>query len=329
MSLSGYEPVSGWRDIKVCFLVSTGFPLRDTLYLKQLQNHPSSQTNVCRFYCTRRQTYFLESHQLKQLKIMHKKFVCCWFNICDCFLSCFIALASKRWPSASEATKSSKTSTQTSPSTSQNTTIHRSKLDQRVAALLSPSSLTHSKVDSFKLPQVLPPLTGSPYPVPRNQLSLRSSFTVTSVSQVHQKSAVDEGPESAMFPEQPSFSPLPLETVSPPEPPQSPFSKAESTRQTHQSVCEPESVLLANGSLLPESPLSSQNPPSTLEDMSPLVKSLSSVSLHSEFPLDEFSRWWSPSTKDHGPEHPFSVTQSLDEEDNLESGKWIKARTTR
>lgn len=102
-----------------------------------------------------------------------------------------------------------------------------------------------------------------------------------------------------MFPEQPPVSLLPLETVLPPEPPQSPSSRAESKRQSHQSI-----------SL------------STLEDASPLVKSLSSISLFNEFLPDE----WTPPTEEQVPGHPLGPTQNpqaerMDEEDSLESGE--------
>lgn len=122
-----------------------------------------------------------------------------------------------------------------------------------------------------------------------------------------------------MFPEQPPVSPLPLETVLPPEPPQSPSSRAESRRQSHQSVWALKSVLLVNGSLLPGSTLSSHNPVSTLEDASPLVKSLSRFN---EFLPDE----WSPPTEEQVPGHPLGPTQNpqaerMDEEDSLESGE--------
>lgn len=242
---------------------------------------------------------------------MHQTFF--FQNIC--FI--FTASASNSCPSASsrltaESTKSSQTSSQPPPSSSQITTFHESKLDQSPAEHCSSSSLTHSQVDAS-------PLTGSPYPVPGDP---PESTDLTSVSQVDQTISADEGPESAMFAEQPPVSLLPLETVSPPEPPQSPSSKAESRRQSYQSVWARKSVLLLNGSLLLGSTLSSHNPVSTLEAASPAVKSLSSISLFNEFPPDE----WSPPMEEQGPGHPLGLTpnpqaERMDEEDRLESGE--------
>lgn len=61
---------------------------------------------------------------------------------------------------------------------------------------------------------------------------------------------------------------------------------------------------------------------STLEDASPLVKSLSSISLFNESPPDECP----PPMEEQVPGHPLGGTQnlqaeSMDEEDGLESGE--------
>lgn len=236
-----------------------------------------------------------------------------------------------------EATKTLKPPNKTSLGTSQNTIVHPSKPHQRPSS--TSSSLTHSRADVSKLSQVSPPLTGSPYPVPGDQLSFSSSFTVspestdlTSVSKVHQSNSVHQGSEFAQFPGQPQFSPLPQEIEPPPDLPQSPSSKAEATRLSHQSLCASKSVLLVSGSLLPGPPLSSQKPASALEEAGPLVQSFSSISPRDELPPDECSRRWPCPTNECAPGHLLSVTQNpqtegMDVEDDLESGKLIRGGT--
>ncbi|TKS81228.1 hypothetical protein D9C73_015333 [Collichthys lucidus] len=253
--------------------------------------------------------------------------------------------SSKSKPSAcptDQTPRTSKTSIKTPTSMSQKpncfTNVHKSKPHCGSPRLLSSPLLLHSQTEIPKSPHApvsFPPdvsLLSSARPLipeehlsPSPSFSLRSTFIVSPsgstesalLPKVYQSTPFQKGSDSSLLPEQPQSPWLFPEPMSSLKLSQLPPSNLESSRQSHRSLCEPESLLLVNQLQLPLSPVSSSpnTPPKSLEP-SPAVNSLSRLSLFKS-PLDAYSRSSSTPTDEDAPLIMSSTPISGDHESDL------------
>nr|XP_046244595.1 zinc finger B-box domain-containing protein 1 isoform X2 [Scatophagus argus] len=186
-------------------------------------------------------------------------------------------------------------------------TVHKSKPDHGSPPLLSCPSSPHFQTDipkssqaSVSFPPDVTSLACNRSPISEEHLfsspsmpfSLRSTYTISPSSstesillpKVYQSPPLQKDSDSSLPPEQPQFSKLFPEPFSLQKLSQSSSSNLESSRQSQQSICEPEYLLLDNHPELPLSPVSSsQHPPSESLEQCPPLETLSILS-HNESP---------------------------------------------
>ncbi|XP_076591382.1 uncharacterized protein zbbx [Chaetodon auriga] len=253
-------------------------------------------------------------------------------------------MSSESKPSAcpTDTPRTSKTSIKTPTWTSQKPNcspmVNKSKPVCGSPQLLSSPSLSHSQTEISKssdsavsfardvspLAHARPPIPEE-HPSPSPSISLRSTFTMSPTSsfestllpKVYQSTPLQK--DSSLLPEQRQSSPLFPEPISSLKLSHSTPSNQEFSRQSQQSLCDPETLISDTQLQLPLSPVSpSPNPPPESLEPSPPVKALSALSLFNESPPDAHSRQRSTPTHEHAPVFMSSTLNSVDHRSNAQ-----------